>query len=188
MTIQNIFQHILLSLGPCLIGAALGGLIGYLLASWLKVEGSLENKKASRLILFPWRTIILILLVIVFSPIFVVRVGLGNSTSFLMTASIIFLLSIPMATSIFLNNRSSFSTTTQMISSARTLATSSIGIAIWVSIYSGGGGLGFLMHQYMQLLEFNLWLSNWLVIAAITFIVDMCLGILQLSSFGSSTN
>ena len=186
MTIQNIYQHILLSLGPCLIGAALGGLIGYMLASWIKGWGGLENKKASRLILFPWRTLILVLVVIVFSPMLVVRVGLGNSASFLMTTSFIFLLSLPMAASIFLNNKSFRSTTTHMISSIRTLATSSIIITIWVSVYSGGGGLGFLMHQYMQLLEFNLWLSNWLVIAAITLVVDMLLGILQLSSFESS--
>jgi len=188
MSIRNIFQHILLSLGPCLIGSALGGLTSYMLASWVKGWGSLENKNVSRLILFPWRTLILILLVIVFSPIFVIWIGLGNSTSFLMTTSFIFLLSLPMATSIFLNKWSSLSTTTHMISSIRTLATSSIVIAIWVSIYSGGGGLGSLMLKHMQLLEFNLWLSNWLVVVVITLVVDILLGILQLSSLETSKN
>lgn len=186
MAIQNIFQHIYLSLGSCLVGSALGGLIGYAFASWIKGRSSLEEKNISRLMLFPWRTLILISLVIVFSPVFVVWVGLGNSATFLMTTSFIFLLSLPVATNIFLNNRCSLPTAVYLISAIRTLATSSIVIAIWVSIYSGGGGLGPLMLKQMRLLEFDLWLSNWLVVAAISFVVDILLGIFQLSIFGSS--
>lgn len=186
MSIQSVFQHILLSLGPCMIGGALGGLIGYLLALWINGWGGQENNKVSRLILFPWRTLILVLLVIVYSPIILPWAGLGISASFFMTSSIIFLLSLPMATGIFLNNGSSPSKAAQMISSIRTLATASIVIAIWVSIYSGGGGLGFIMQQYLMLLEYNLWFTNWLVIAAITLVVDLLLGILQRSLFEAS--
>jgi len=188
MSIQDIFQHILLSLVPWLIGSAIGGLIGFVLAAWIKDWCNRDDKNIRRLLLIPWRTMILITMLIVFSPLMVIWVGLGNIATFLMVTSFIFLLALPIATNIFLDNWSSLSKPIQITSTVRSLATFSIVLTIWVSIYSFGGGLGSIMLKHMRVLEFNLWLTTWLVVGAITLVVDILLGILQLLIFRLTEN
>lgn len=179
MTFQDFTQHLLLSLVPWLIGSTLGGVIGYGIALLIKILLVSFPGIRDPMVFAPWRTIIMTSLLLVYSPFMVAWVGLGNTATLLMVGFFVFLLALPTATGILFEKWYPTSIVVRLVAAARTLATSSIGIAVTAGIYSTGG-LGPIMIEHMRLLEYSSVFSTLFIVAAITLMVDMLLGIPQL--------
>ena len=130
MTFQYIAQHLLLSLASLLAGSILGVAVGYGIASLVKKLVISSAGLRGPLLLAPWRTIIMALLLIVYSPMIVVWVGLGSRAAFLTVGVIIFLLASVVVTGIFLEKDHPTSIAVRLVATARTLA------------YCGGNDLG----------------------------------------------
>ena len=179
MTFQDIAQHLLLSLVPWLVGSTLGGVIAYGIALLIKKLFVSFPGLRGPMVFAPWRTIIMASLLLVYSPLIVVWVGLGSTATLLMVGFFVFLLALPIATGILIEKWYPTSIVVRLSAAARTLATSSIVITVTAGIYSAGG-LGPIMIEHMRLLEYSSLFSTWLIVAVITLMVDLLLGILQL--------
>jgi ABC-type proline/glycine betaine transport system permease subunit len=66
----------------------------------------------------------------------------------------------------------------RLIAGARTLATASVVVTAAVGIF-GGGGLGQIILQYMQLLRWNQAFTGWLILVVLALLPDVLFGILQ---------
>lgn len=183
MTFQYIAQHLLLSLAPWLVGSILGTAVGYGIASLVKKLVISPAGLRGPLLLAPWRTIIMALLLIVYSPMIVVWVGLGSRAAFLTVGVIIFLLASAVVTGIFLEKDYPTSIAVRLVATARTLATSSFIITIFASVFGAGSGIGQLLIRHLNLLDFSFLFSTWLIVVAMTLVVDLLLGIPQLLLF-----
>jgi ABC-type nitrate/sulfonate/bicarbonate transport system permease component len=183
MTFQYIAEHLLLSLAPWLAGSILGAAGGYGIASLIKKLVVSSAGLRGPLLLAPWRTIIMALLLIVYSPLIVVWVGLGSRAAFLTVGVIVFLLALAVDTGIFLENIYPTSLAVRLVATARTLATSSIIITIFASVFGAGSGIGQLLIQHLNLLDSSFLFSTWLIVVAMTLLVDLLLGIPQLLLF-----
>jgi len=179
MILQDLTQHLLLSLVPWLVGSTLGGFIGYGIALLIKKLFVSYPALRGPMVFAPWRTIIMALLLVVYSPLIFVWVGLGSTATFLVVSFFVFLLAMPITTGILIEKWYPTSIVVRLAAAARTLATSSIVITVTAGIYSTGG-LGPIMIEHMRLLEYSSVFSTWLIVVAITLMVDMLLGVLQL--------
>jgi len=187
MTFQYIAQHLLLSLVPWLIGSTLGGVIGYGIALLIKKIFIGFPGLRGLMVFAPWRTIIMVTLLLVYSPLIVVWVGLGSSATLLMVGFFVLLLALPITTGILIEKWYPSSIAVRLAAAARTLATSSIVLTVTAGIYSTGG-LGPIMIEHMRLLEHSSAYSIYLVVLLITLMVDILLGILQLFLVRSTEN
>lgn len=179
MTFQDFAHHLLLSLVPWLVGSTLGGVIGYGIALLIKKLFVSFPGLRGPMVFAPWRTIIMASLLLVYSPLIVVWVGLGSTATLLIVGFFVFLLALPIATGILIEKWYPTCIVVRLAAAARTLATSSIVITVAAGIYSAGG-LGPIMIEHMRLLEYSSLFSTWLIVAVITLMVDLLLGILQL--------
>jgi ABC-type nitrate/sulfonate/bicarbonate transport system permease component len=176
MTFQSIAQHFLLSLVPWLIGSTLGCVIGYGIALLIKkILIGFPGLRGLK-VFTSRRTIIMVSLWLVYSPLIVGWVGLGSTATLLIVGFFVFLLALPIATGILFEKGDPTSIVVRMAAAVCTLATSSIIITVTVGTYSTGG-LGPIMIEQMQLLEYSSVFSTLLIVAAITLMVDMLLGI-----------
>lgn len=183
MTFQYVAEHLLLSLASWLAGWILGVAVGYGIASLVKKLVISSAGLRDPLLLIPWRTIIMALLLIVYSPLIPVWVGLGSRAAFLMVGGILFLLASVVVTGILLERDYPTPIAVRLVATARTLATSSVIITIFASIFGAGSGIGQLLIQHLNLLDSSFLFSTWLLVVAMTLLVDLLLGIPQLLLF-----
>jgi ABC-type nitrate/sulfonate/bicarbonate transport system permease component len=176
MTFQYIAQHLLLSLVPWLIGSTLGCVIGYGIALLIKKFFIGFPGRRGLKVFTPWRTIIMVSLLLVYSPLIVVWVGLGSTATLLIVGFFVFLLALPITTGILIEKWCPSSIAVRLAAAVRTLATSSIVLTVTTGIYSTGG-LGPIMIEQLDMLEYSSVFSTLLIVAAITLMVDMLLGI-----------
>ncbi len=139
MTFQYIAQHLLLSLVPWLVGSTLGCVIGYGIVLLIRTIFIGFPRHRGRMVFTPWRTIIMISLLLVYSPLIVVWVGLGSTATLQMVGFFVFLLALPIAAGILFEKWYPTSVVVRMAAVARILSTSSIVITVTAGIYSTGG-------------------------------------------------
>ena len=185
MTVSVVFEHLLISLGAWVVGGALGGALGTLIAlgvrTWFASASSLRKLS----MLMPWRTVVMSLLIVVWTPASVLLVGLGPAAGMLSTGLVMFLFALSFTVSILLERWYPSAFAVRLIAGLRTLATASLVVAAFVGFYDGTG-IGWYMSRSLMTLYFDVLLQEWLVLAALVLVTDVLLGIVQLAVSNSA--
>ena len=179
MTVSVVLDHLLISLGAWAAGVIFGGALGTLLAlgarTWFASSSILRRLST----LMPWRTAVMSLLIVVWTPASAFVVGLGIASGMLNTGLVMFLLALPFTVSVLFERWYPSMFAVRLIAGLRTLATASLVVAAFVGFYDGTG-IGWFMYNSLILLKFDLLFQEWLALATLVLITDISLGIVQL--------
>jgi ABC-type nitrate/sulfonate/bicarbonate transport system permease component len=178
MEIPIIADHLLISLVAWIGGITVGGGLGYVTANVLH---SLINAKPDvrrNLSLFPWRTLLFTLMLFVWSPFIVVRLGLGNLTGTIMVGLTLSLIAWPMTMRACLNNWFPSSLRVRLMSGIRTLLLLALFAALGVGFY-GGGGLGPYLMRQVSVLEYNKLFEGIMFFGGIALTLDLISGVVE---------
>jgi hypothetical protein len=178
-------DHILISLIGSMTGLVLGGGLGILLVVGLRKLFSGRPQLQELSIFFPWRTLVMGLLVLLGFPVKVVvffGFGLGAQSGMVVVGLIIFLLSITVTTTRLLEHWLPTTIKISLFTWARTLITSSVIIALFLGPFALGG-LGFSMKQNINLLNDAEVLRIYGIVIAILLTFDLVLGTVQFAVF-----
>ena len=178
MKIAILTNHLLITVVAWIGGVILGGGGGYLMATMLRSRIG-EKPKARRLLaLLPWRTLIFVLLLAVWTPWLVMRLGLGTLTGIVTVGVTIGLVAWPMTMNTCLNDWFTPSRRIHLIAAVRTLLLFSL-LATVGAGFVGGGGAGWYLVQQWNLLEFGKVFQRILWLAGLALILDLTLGIVE---------
>lgn len=176
---QTLFEHLLLSAIPTAVGVALAWPVSKWVASWLDRDGQGEHTISTWRILFPWRTILVTLLVL-FLPFVPVNHILGHGLLFFLTgislaSFAVGLVLLTRAQSVRGDLRHS---SAKFVEALRTLAVAIVAVA--APAYDELGlGLGWMIQAGLVRLGLDvMWIGIGLV-ALVALIFDLSLGFFQ---------
>jgi hypothetical protein len=179
ISMAAVVAHLLISLIPWLIGIAIGGGLGLVCGYGIRASFSAVPVLRRPFVLLPWRTLVMGLLMVVWSPFIVSLLGIGPVSGSIMTGSSIGLLAWALAATILVEHGLPSPLSVRLIAAARTLAIASGLIAAGVGVL-GGGGLGHLLLEAARVQEYGLVLKGALVIVTLALVLDLGLGLVQL--------
>jgi len=173
-----LINHLFISLVAWLVGMALGGSSGYLFAHKFFDQTNKNPIADWKTILFPWRSLIFVVILFVWSPFLVIWLGLGNLTGTVMVGLTLSLLALTMTMTTIFHNEHPLTTRVLFISNARSL----ILIALFATLgvgYVGAGGFGFYLSQQLNLLNYDKLIEGILILSGIALALDLILGWIQ---------
>jgi hypothetical protein len=186
MKIAILTNHLLITVVAWIGGGILGGGAGYLMAHLVRLRMSEKPDQRRILALLPWRTLIFVLLLAVWSPWLVMQFGLGILTGIVTVGLTIGLVAWPMAMSACLNAWFTSSLRKQLIAEARTLLVFAV-LATVGAGFAGGGGAGWYLIQQMDSLEYGKAFQVILWLTGLALILDLTSGIVEYwAGFGTS--
>lgn len=171
--------HLLITCIPCLIGIAVGGGLGVLCGLGMRAIFSARPALRRPLVLLPWRTFVMGLLMVVWSPFIVSLLGLGPIIGGVMVGGSVCLLATAFTATMLVEHWHPSPLGARFIGGARTLAVASGLIAAGVGLV-GGGGLGHLILDAIRLMEYGLMWKGLLVMLTLTLVLDLTLGLVQM--------
>lgn len=171
--------HLLISWIPWLVGIAAGGGLGALCALGIRVILSARPLLRRPLVLLPWRTLVMGLLMATWSPFLVGLLGIGPITGSVMVAGSVCLLAMAFTASTLVENWHPSPLGVHLVAGARTLATASGLIAAGVGLL-GGGGLGYTILEATRLEQYGTMWKGLLVVLALALVLDLGLGVAQM--------
>ena len=180
--------HLLITCIPWLIGIVVGGGLGALCGHGMRALFSARGALRHPLVLLPWRTFVMGLLIIVWSPFVVSLLGIGPITGGLMVAGSVCLLVTAFTATMLVEYWHPSPLGARFIGGARTLAVASGLIATGVGLL-GGGGLGYTILEAARLSQYGLMWKGLLVMLVLALVLDLTLGLAQmiaLQRFGDS--
>jgi ABC-type proline/glycine betaine transport system permease subunit len=177
----SVLEHLLISLIPWLIGIAVGGALGVLCALGMRALLAARPTLRRLWVLLPWRTLVMGLLVVVWSPFIVSLLGIGPFTGGVMVAGSVSLLSAAFAATTLHEYRYPSPLGSRLIAGARTLAVGSGLIAAGVGLI-GGGGLGYSILEAARLSQYGVMWKGLLAVLALALVLDLMLGLVQMIS------
>jgi hypothetical protein len=177
-----VVAHILTTWIPWLIGIAVGGGLGVLCGHGMRVIFSARPALRRPLLLLPWRTVVMGLVMVVCSPFIVTLLGLGPIAGGIMVGVSVCLLALAFAATMLVEHWHPSPLGAQLIGGARTLAVASGLIAAGVGLV-GGGGVGHLILAGARALQYALMWKSLLVVLALALALDLVLGIAQKAAF-----
>jgi hypothetical protein len=178
MEIAVLTNHLLITLVAWIGGGIVGGGGGYLMASLVGPRMSEKPDDRRILALLPWRTLIFVLLLAVWSPWLVIRLGLGTSTGIVTVGLTIGLVAWPMAMNTCLNAWFTPSLRLHLIAESRTLLVFALFATVGAG-FVGGGGAGWYLMQQVNLLEYGKVFQGILWLTGLALILDLTLGIVE---------
>jgi ABC-type nitrate/sulfonate/bicarbonate transport system permease component len=178
MEISILANHLLITLVAWVGGMTLGGGVGYFISGLLYPQMTTKPNLRRMIVLVPWRTVVFTLLPLVWSPLPVVLLGLGNPTGMVIAGLTISLVACPALMKIRLNHWFPPSFRERLISEARTLFLLALLAAIGVG-FVGGGGAGFYLMRQMDSLEYGNAFRGFLWLVGIALIVDLIFGVVE---------
>lgn len=178
MDISIVFDHLYISLIAWLGGIAIGCSVGYLFAQVFMKQASGKPYVDWKIILFPWRSLIFILILLVWSPLLVIWLGLGNLTGIVMVGITLSLLALSMTMNTLFHKRFPVNIKSVLLSNTRTLLIIAIFATLGVG-YVGAGGFGFYFYQLVNLLNYNQLIKGFILLGVTTIFLDLILGFVQ---------
>ncbi len=178
MDISIVFDHLYISLTAWLAGIAIGCSFGYFFAKIFFNQASVKPDIDWKIILFPWRSLIFILILLVWSPLLAIWLGLGNLTGIVMVGITLSILSLSMTMSTLFHKRFPVSIKSALLSNTRTLLIIAIFVTLGVG-YVGAGGFGFYFYQLVNLLNYNQLIKGFILLGLIAIFLDLILGFVQ---------
>lgn len=154
MEMSILTNHLLISVVAWIGALIIGGGVGNFVARVLKPLMTAKPATSRSMSLFPWRSIIFMLLLLVWSPILGIWLGLGNLTGIAIVGLSLSLLALPMMMKARLIYLLPTSFLERIVSLARTLLMIALFATLGVG-YVGAGGFGFYLLQQMNLLEYG---------------------------------
>lgn len=184
---ETFFEHLWLTIIPWLIGMVFGGGLGIFIARSLRPYWETQSTFRSVLLIAPWRTLaVFLLLLTVRSPFMFRYFGLGQATAVAWLSIFSFLLALGMAISLLVTPPETKTPIMRGISFARTLAVVLSPAAI-IASDAGAGGAGKLINEGLMTLDQNIFLNGILIVVLVAAILDILLGVVQLLA-GDSQN
>jgi hypothetical protein len=179
---SSALEHGLISLVGWLAGAIVGGGLGYGWARLTRLAYSSSPTWRLLCVLLPWRTGLMVLLLLVspvFVPMLVILFGIGATVGMISVGLTNLVLALLVTATLLLEGWFPSSPVVRLVSASRTLATGSLVLTTSVGLL-GGGGIGSKISQSLNLLRYDMALRWALVLAAVILIVDLALGVLHL--------
>jgi hypothetical protein len=180
--LSSALEHGLISLVGWLAGAIVGGGLGYAWARLIRFALSSSPAWRAPCILLPWRTGLMVLLLLVspvFVPVLAFLFGIGVTTGMISVGLTILVLALLVTATLLLEDWFPSSPVVRLVSVARTLAAGSVVLTTSVGLL-GGGGIGFKISQSLNLLQYDMLLRWGLTLAVVILIFDLSLGMLHL--------
>ena len=174
-----IVEYLLISWIPWLVGAAMGGGLGVLCAHGMRALWTASPALRHPLVLLPWRTLVMGLLMVAWSPYIVTLLGLGPLAGGVMVGISVCILATPFTASLLVENWYPCPLRVRLVGGARTLAVASCLIAAGVG-QIGGGGLENTLWLGFALGEHTLLWQGVLVVLATALVLDLAMGLAQL--------
>ncbi len=174
-----VLEHLLISLGTLVVGGTVGGVLGLLIALRVRVLFTAAPHLRRLSMLLPGRTIVLNLLILAWSPASVFLVGLGPASGLVDNSFVIFLFTLALVTSLFLERWCPSLFAVRVIAGLRTLATTSLIVAAFLGS-DDAYGVGWSLWESLATLHYDEFFQVWLVLANLILILDVFLGIVQL--------
>ena len=179
ISIAAVTAQVLITWIPWLIGIVVGGGLGALCGLGLRALFSASPALRRPLVLLPWRTFVMGLLMLVWSPLVVTILGIGPTTGGVMVGASMCLLATAFTATMLVEHWRPSPLGARFISVARTLAIVSGLIAVGVGLL-GGGGLGYPILEAARLSRYGLMWKGLLVVLALALVIDLTLGLAQM--------
>jgi hypothetical protein len=175
MDMSVLADHLLISFSAWIGGLFIGGGIGYLLFCLLHrfIERKPDNQPY--LTMIPWRTLILMLVLLLWSPYLPIQFGLGTPTALIVMLFTISLLACSAATSILMENRYPSSLRMRLFGGARTLLFIAVFATLGVGLV-GAGGVGSLFVELIHSMEYGKLVQGSFLFWGICLVLDLLLG------------
>jgi hypothetical protein len=175
----DVVVHLLISWIPWLIGLGAGGGLGLLCA--FGIRAVLSNGPALRrpLVLLPWRTLVLGLLMAAWSPFTLKLLWLGPISGGAMVASSLSVLTMAFTASLLVEDWYPSPLAARLAGGARTLAAAACLIAAGVGLM-GGGGLGSTILEAARLSLYSPMWKGLMAVLALALVLDLALGLVQM--------
>lgn len=178
MEMSILTNHLLNSIVVWFAALIIGGGFGYFIVNALKPIMNAKPATRRRMTLIPWRSLILILMLLVWSPILGIWLGLGYLTGKVMVGLTLSLLTLPMIMKAHLNKWFPSSLLEGIVSLARTLLMIALFATLGVGNV-GAGGFGYYLIQQVNLLEYGKLYEGIFILGVTALILDLVLGIIQ---------
>ncbi len=178
MEVAVLTNHLLITVVAWISGGIIGAGGGYLMATMVYSRISEKPEARQILALLPWRTLIFVLLLAVWTPWLVMWLGLGTLTGIVTVGVTIGLVAWPIAMNTCLNEWFAPSPRIHLMATARTLLLFSLLATIGAG-FVGGGGVGWYLVQQWNLLEFEKVFQAGLWLSGLALILDLTLGIVE---------
>jgi hypothetical protein len=182
ISISAVVTYVLITWIPWIVGIAVGGGLGALCGLGLRAFLSASPALRRPLVLLPWRTFVMGLLMVVWSPFIVSLLWIGPITGGVMVAGSVGLLALAFTTTVLVEHWCPSPLGARLIGGARTLAIASGLIAAGVGLV-GGGGLGHIILDAARLVKYDLMWEGLLVVLALALGLDLLLGLVQIVAF-----
>lgn len=175
MDISVLADHLLISFTAWIGSLFIGGGIGYLLFCLLQrfIESKPDNQPHMALI--PWRTLILILVMLLWSPYLPIRLGLGTPTALVVMVLTVSLFSCSATATILMENQFPSSLRVRLFGGARTLLFITVFATLGVGLV-GAGGVGSLFVELIRSMEYGKLVQGSLLFWGIWLVLDLLLG------------
>jgi hypothetical protein len=170
--------HALMTVVAWLVGVAVGGGCGALIGLGIRVLLSGNPGWSRAWVLLPWRTLVLLLLMGVWSPRITTHLGIGPTTGGVIVAGSVCLLAAAFTTTQLVGFRHPAPLGARLIGGARTLAVAAGLFATAVGPI-GGGGLGNTILEAARLAQTDLIWRGVLPIVGLALALDLALGLAQ---------
>ena len=179
MQTSAILEHLFLIIAPGLGGIVIGGGLGWVFAIIIRYLWSALPRLQSPSVFLPWRTLLVGLALIVWSPLLPARLGLGVGAGSAMVGSFTLIAASGLTMTTLLDHWFPAPLVTRLIAHARTLAAATNAFAVSAG-FLGGGGLGFLILQQANTLQYGGVWSALLLATTVVLISDLAFGAVQL--------
>jgi len=171
--------HLLITCIPWLIGTVVGGGLGVLCGIGMRAASSRGPSLRRASVVLPWRTLVMGLLMAIWSPFIARLLWLGPITGGVMVACSVSALVMIFVAGTLHENWHPSPLGGRLLGGIRTLAVASGLIAAGVGLL-GGGGLGPIMLQAARLSQYDVMWKGVLVVLAVALVLDLTLGIAQM--------
>lgn len=172
-------EHLLITVVPWIVGMIIGGGLGTIVALMVHLLFSAVPGLRRPSMLLPWRTLVMGLLVFVWTPFLVARVGIGPEYGGVTVGLVLLLLTMMVSTTVLMEHWHPEKLAVRLVAGARTLAGASQVIAVGVG-FIGGGGIGFIMMQGIRLLDTSLAWRGVGIVIGLTLVLDVVIGAVQM--------
>jgi hypothetical protein len=182
ITTSAIVVHFLITCIPWLVGLAIGGGLGWLCGLAVRALISTGPVLRRAAVLVPWRTLVMGLLMGLWSPFIATLLWLGPVTGGVVVACTVSTLATIFAATTLVEYWVPSPLASRLIAGARTLAVASGLLAADVGLL-GGGGLGPIMREAARLSQYGVMWQGVLVVLvvlALGLVLDLTLGLAQM--------
>jgi hypothetical protein len=176
MTVSVVRDNLLIALGAWLIGSTVGVALGLLIARFARNLFTADPHLRRLSVLLPWRTVVLSVLIVTWTPVGVILIGLRPLLGLVNTGLDIFLLAFLLVVFLLFEQWYSSPFVVHVIAGLRTLATLSLAAAAFLSDFFGIGW--YMARSIVNGLDEVF--QYWLILVVLILVVDLGLGIIQL--------